>query len=100
MGFSFFQIVVTDVDDVTADGLGRHQGQIVVLGTAVDAEVCLVDGSLINGVRNRLVDKLTVIQKTHGWKENPLPYVLRSSYSTVRTMDILYIIYYKSNWVD
>ena len=68
MGFSFFQIVVTNVDDVTADGLGRHQGQIVVLGTAVDAEVCLVDGSLINGVRNRLVDKLTVIQTWQCWK--------------------------------
>lgn len=64
MGFTFLQVVVSDVDNVAADRLCWHQSQIVVFRPTINAKVCLVDGSLINGIWYRFVDKFTA-KKMH-----------------------------------
>ena len=55
------QVVRADVDDVAPDGLGRVEGEGEVLMHLVDAQAGrLVDGSLVDGARLRLVDQLAV----------------------------------------
>lgn len=57
MRFSKHQVISVNVNNVTANCLGWAQGQGQVLMFGVKSQVFLVDGSLINGIGTRVVNK-------------------------------------------
>lgn len=72
---SVHDVLGSDVDDVAADRAGRVEGQSLVLLDGEHIQLALVDGSLINSVGHRGVDKLTGEGKEMG-----VPYL---EYSTL-----------------
>ncbi len=56
MRLALGKIMSVDVDDVAADCLGGGEGQSQVLVLGVQGEVLLVDRTLVDGVRARVVD--------------------------------------------
>ena len=56
MRLALGQIVGVNIDDVTADGLGREEAEREVLVFRVQRQALLVDGALIDGVRAGVVD--------------------------------------------
>lgn len=61
MRTSLDDILGTDVDDGAADGLCRVDHEVVVLSDLEDAELgLLVDDTLIDGIRDSIVDQLAV----------------------------------------
>ena len=59
MWFSSVQIFRPDVDDITADGAGRVKSEGKVLVYLVDAQLALVNCTLVNRVRAGTVDEFT-----------------------------------------
>ena len=57
---SLHDVLGSDVDDVAPNGAGRVEGQCLVLLHREHVQFALVDGSLINSVRDGGVDQLTV----------------------------------------
>lgn len=51
-------VLGADVDDVTANGAGRVEGQGLVLINGEGVQLALVHGSLIDSVRDRSIDQL------------------------------------------
>lgn len=58
MGLSLGEVVGVDVDDVAADGLGGVEGEGEVLPLRVGGQALLVDGALVDGLRDGQVDEL------------------------------------------
>ena len=96
MWLASIQVLRSDIDDVTADGLRRVERQSEVFNHVVDAQLALVDGPLVNGARLRMVDHFTnnALMKTtehsaysteHMMAEN----MYRLRYATVRIFSIV-----------
>jgi len=57
MGFSFHEILRTDVDDIAPDGFGRHDAKVLVLNNSEVVQVLLVEHTFVDGLRDSIIDQ-------------------------------------------
>jgi len=66
MGLSFDKILGTNVDNIAADGLRGHDAEILVLDNSEVVQVLLVDHTLVNSIRDGIVNQFAKGGFHHG----------------------------------